>query len=109
MSRGGSSFEGKRTPGSALFHERGGQAGPDEFDAFHMARRCTGRKPRASRTVLHATGALHAPPRRGVNRLGRSRDRKSVVEGKSVDLGGRRILQNKENNDTDFLLESERD
>src|SRR2546430_11188756 len=30
-----------------------------------------------------------------VNRAGRDRDRKSVVEGKRVDLGGRRIIKKK--------------
>src|SRR5215211_8302320 len=62
VSRGGSSFEGKRAPGSALDHERGGQAGSDEFDAGYLARRCTGRKPRAARTVPHAAGPFRAPP-----------------------------------------------
>jgi hypothetical protein len=42
-SRGGSNFEGKRKPGSALDHEQGEQAEPNEADvtidgaAGHMA------------------------------------------------------------------------
>src|SRR3712207_6899993 len=85
---------------SDLGGRRSGCGAPTSAGSAGRCRRAAGRVRRRARRGPPRRGSRARPPAGRVGRAARrgSRDRKSVVEGKSVDLGGRRDIKKKKKN-----------
>src|SRR3712207_7733950 len=76
--------------GAAAAHLRADAPGAGEGHPLRRAARAAGGGERGAGGAERRVGAAHRSPRAGP-----PADRKSVVEGKSVDFGGRRIIKKK--------------